>query len=101
MRREHAEEARAAVALMQRSLGAAWPGLQARLLVRDDGATATWMETYSRPPPGAGDARRSATSTGDDLGIDTEIEAAVSAAARALDALIEGPRHVEAFAAVA
>lgn len=87
VRRERAEEARVAVVAMQRSLLSAWPGLQARLLVRDDGASATWMETYSRAPSsGAGRS-----------GIDAGIEAAIAAAAAPLDDLIEGPRHVEAF----
>jgi Domain of unknown function (DUF4936) len=89
VRRDRADRARAAVAAMQRSLGVQWPGLQARLLVRDEGQTCTWMETYSRPAPGAGD----------DRGIDAEIEAAIAAAARPLEALIDGTRHVEAFAA--
>ncbi|MEO5843588.1 MAG: DUF4936 family protein [Caldimonas sp.] len=91
VRRDHAGEARDAVAAMQRSLGTAWPGLEARLLVRDGGATATWMEAYSRPFSGAAGRR----------GIDAEIEAAIAAAARSLDALIDGARHVEAFEVVA
>jgi hypothetical protein len=91
VRRERAGEARAAVLALQRSLGAQWPGLQGRLLTRDDVETSTWMETYSRPAQG----------TGDDAGVDRAIEAAIAAAALSLEGLIEGPRHVEAFAVVA
>ena len=87
VRRERAHSARAAVVAMQRSLAAARPGLQARLLVRDEGETATWMETYSRL----------ASSVTDGGGIDAETEAAIAAAARPIAALIEGARHVEAF----
>jgi len=91
VRRERADEARAAVLALQRSLRREWPALQARLLARDDSETSTWMETYSLP-------RRSA---GDDPGIDAAIEATIAAAAGPLEALIDGPRHVEAFAVVA
>lgn len=91
VRREGADSARAAVVAMQRSLAVAWPGLQARLLVRDEGETATWMETYSRP----------ASSVTGGGGIDAETEAAIAAAAHPLAALIEGARHVEAFDVVA
>ena len=88
VRRERAGEARGAVAAMQRSLAARWPDLQARLLVRDDGPIATWMESYARAAPEAG------------TGIDADIEAAIAAAARALEGLIESERHVEAFEAM-
>ena len=91
VRREHVDEARAAVAALQRSLRREWPGLQARLLVRDGGETSTWMETYALPTP----------SVGDDRGIDEALEGAITAAALRLDRLIDGPRHTEAFAAVA
>jgi len=91
VRRERADEARAVVATLQRSLRRDWPGLQARLLVRDEGETPTWMETYSLAAPAAGDAR----------GVDETIEAAIAAAALDLEGLIDGPRHVEAFAVVA
>jgi hypothetical protein len=91
VRRDRADDARAAVLDLQRSLRSKHPGLQARLLVRDNGETSTWMETYSRP----------AQSTDDNLGIDDPIEAAIAAAALPLEGLIEGPRHVEAFAVVA
>jgi uncharacterized protein DUF4936 len=83
---ERVDAARAAVLAMQRSLQDAWPGLQARLLVRDDAAIATWMETYARPASPRGRP-----------GIDERIEADIAAAAGGLDALIEGERHVEAF----
>ena len=91
VRKDRADAARAAALAMQRSLCAERPGLQARLLVRDDGETSTWMETYSLPT----------RSAGDDPGIDGAIEAAIAAAAEPLEGLIDGPRHVEAFAVVA
>ena len=91
VRRDRADEAHVAVLALQRSLRSEWSGLQARLLVRDDGESSTWMETYSLP----------ALSAGADPGIDVAIEAAVAAAALPLAGLIEGPRHVEAFAVVA
>jgi len=90
VRRERAVEARDAVAAMQRSLAAQWPALQTRLLVRDEGGVATWMETYSRASPAATH----------DAGIDADIEATIAAAARALAGLIESERHVEAFEAI-
>jgi hypothetical protein len=89
VRKDRADAARAAALAMQRSLCAERPGLQARLLVRDDGETSTWMETYSLPSPPAGS------------GVDVAIEAAIAAAALRLEGLIDGPRHVEAFAVVA
>jgi len=91
VRRERGDEARVAVLALQRALRSERPGLQARLLIRDDGETSTWMETYSLP----------ARSVGDDLGIDAATEAAIAAAALTLEGLIDGPRHVEAFAVVA
>ena len=91
VRRDRAEDTRAAVLALQRSLCSERPGLQARLLVRDDGDTSTWMETYSLP----------AQSAGADHGIDLAIEAAIAAAALPLERLIDGPRHVEAFTVVA
>jgi len=91
VRRERADEARTAVLAAQRSLRGACPGLQARLLVRDEGETSTWMETYSLPARGAREGS----------GIDDAIEAAIAAAARPLQGLIDGARHVEAFAPVA
>jgi hypothetical protein len=60
------------------------------MLVRDDGATATWMETYARidaDPSGAG--------------VDAELAAAIAAAAQPLAPLIDGDRHVEGFDVVA
>jgi len=87
VRRDRADAARVAVLAMQRTLCSERPGLQARLLVRDDGETSTWMETYSL----------SSLNTGDGRGIDETIEAAIAAAAVRLDGLIDGPRHVEAF----
>ncbi|MDQ6639356.1 MAG: DUF4936 family protein [Pseudomonadota bacterium] len=87
VRRGCMAEARAAVAAMQRSLAAAWPGLQARLLIRDDGDSPTWLETYAHGASGATE----------DGGIDAGIEAAIAAAADPLAALIDGARRVEAF----
>ena len=93
VRRESADAAGTAVVALQRSLRREWPGLQARLLVRDDGETSTWMETYSLTAGGTEDDRR---------GIDAAVEAAIAAAAaQSLDGLIEGQRHCEAFAIVA
>ena len=91
VQRDRADAARAAVLALQRSLCSERPGLRARLLVRDDGDMATWMESYSLP----------ARSAGDDHGIDAAIEAAIAAAALPLERLIDGPRHVEAFTVVA
>ena len=91
VRPDRADAARVAVLAMQRSLCNERPGLHARLLVRDDAGTSTWMETYSLPSP----------STGDATGIDAAIEAAIAAAAGPLAGLIDGPRHAEAFAVVA
>jgi fructose-1,6-bisphosphatase/sedoheptulose 1,7-bisphosphatase-like protein len=92
VRRESADAARTAVLALQRSLRREWPGLQARLLVRDDGETSTWMETYSL----------TARTDDDRGGVDGAVEAAIAAAAaRSLDGLIEGQRHCEAFASVA
>src|SRR5215212_618938 len=87
VRHARADEARAAVVAVQRSLQAQWPGLHARLLARDDVETSTWMETYSRP----------AQRPGDDTGVDVAMEAAIARAAVSLQGLIDGPRRVEAF----
>jgi hypothetical protein len=93
VRPESADAARTAVLALQRSLRRQWPGLQARLLVRDDGETSTWMETYSLT------ARSADVDRG---GIDDAVEAAIAAvAAQSLDGLIDGQRHCEAFAIVA
>jgi hypothetical protein len=82
-----AAQVRRAVLAMQRELGAAHPGLIARLLTRPraDGG-ATWMETY------AFDAQFGSTA-----GIDTQIEAAITHRASALSSFIDGPRHHEVF----
>jgi hypothetical protein len=50
------------------------------------------METYSLPKLGTAAER---------CGIDATIEAAIAAAAKSLEGLIDGPRHAEAFAFVA
>ena len=81
-----AEEARAAVTAMQRALVATCAGLQARLLVRRTDRVQTWMETYAFAPGARNED-----------GISATIEAAIAGAARALDGVIEGERHVEAF----
>ena len=80
VRADRADEARAQVAAMQRSLTAEFVHLEARLLVRSE--TCTWMETYASAAPG---------------GIDARIETAIAAAARTLGAVVDGGRHVEAF----
>ena len=91
VRRAQGDAARAAVLALQRTLRSEWPGLEARLLVRDEGETSTWMETYSRPlAGGSGDG-----------GVDAAIEAAIAAAARSLEGLIDGARHAERFDVVA
>jgi len=91
VRRERADDARAAVIALQQALCNERPGLQARLLARDEGEISTWMETYSLPAPSAGH----------DAGIDAAIEAAIAAAALPLEGLVDGPRHVESFTVAA
>lgn len=87
VRRQHVAAARDAVDAMQRSLAASWPGLHARLLIRDDADPQTWMESYSL----AGEEQAA------NRGISTKLEQAIAAAAQGWSALIEGERHVEAF----
>jgi hypothetical protein len=81
----HAAEAETAVLSMQRALEAGHRGLVTGLLVRRDepAGAQTWMETYA-----------CADAAG---GIDANLEHSIAAHASSLDALIEGPRHVEAF----
>jgi len=86
----NADQTRAAVESMQRSLERTFPGLRARLLIRRDAERETWMETF---------ARTRATGGADD-GIDAGIEAAIAAAAAALRPMLAGDRHVEAFDAI-
>jgi hypothetical protein len=82
VRDDRVAEAGAAVRAMQAALAARWPGLQARLLIRDDvGGGQTWMETYSR----------------DADGIDAALEQAIATASHSVAALLDGTRHVEAF----
>jgi hypothetical protein len=82
--------AQAAVRAAQAALRVEHPGLVARLLRRDDDAAAdpalpeTWMETYAWPAS--------------PQGIDEKLQAAIEAGAAPLLALIDGMRHVEAFA---
>ena len=85
----NASAAGRAVAAMQERLRHAHPGLVARLLSRagSDSAEQTWMETYALPASAGG--------------IDAGIEAAIEAAAADWRSLVAGPRHVEAFLAVA
>ncbi len=80
-----AATARDAVLAMQQDLVAEHAGLNARLLVRRDEADAmqTWMETYAR--------------TGSANGVDAVLERSIRERALALDAVLDGPRHVEAF----
>ena len=82
---EHAEQARAAVESMQRSLVATCPGLLPRLLIRRAPDAQTWMETYARPSAAGGE------------GVDRAIETTIAAAARPWARLVDGERHVEAF----
>jgi hypothetical protein len=82
-----AKTTRLAVLVMQRALMAAWPGLEARLLVRDQAEPQTWMETYARR----------AASPASSAGIDGALEAAIESAARHLGAAIDGDRHAELF----
>lgn len=84
-------DARAAaiVTEWQRQLMARVPGLQARLLRKDEPESVlpTWMETY------AIDVRRG----GADKGIDQTLEIEISRAVAELVDCIDGARHVEAF----
>ncbi len=83
---------REALAAWHRALGAAHPGLVARVLVRDDdaGPLQTWMETYSTRPELL------------PAGIDDALQARIEAGARAhLLPFIAGDRHVEVFRACA
>ncbi len=79
--------AHAAVTAAQAVLRAAHPGLVARLLRRDGDDAArpasTWMEAYARPT-----APR---------GVDAVLQSAIESACTPLLALIDGPRHAEAF----
>ena len=80
-----AEAAHAAVLAMQQALMAEHAGLAARLLVRRDEPESlqTWMETYAC----AASAH----------GVDAVLERSIRARAVSLAAVLEGPRHVEAF----
>jgi hypothetical protein len=92
VRDDRAAAALASVRALQRSLMAAWPGLQARILIRREVAgMQTWMETYARDAGSATDGK----------GIDGELEAAIEAAAGRLGDAIAGARHAEAFDVVA
>jgi hypothetical protein len=73
---------------MQARLGAAWPGLRARLMRRTDraeggDAEATWMEVYEHPQ-----------------GLGPDFLARLQFAVDALPAELIGPRHTESFAEV-
>jgi hypothetical protein len=87
VRPANAPDASRAVAAMQRELRALYPGLEARLLTRDENADGapTWMETYAL------DRARGSRGVGPD------IERAIEAQALPLLPFIDGPRHVEAF----
>ena len=89
VRPDRAAAAARAVRAFQQSLRAAHPGLVARLLRRgDDPGRQTWMETY---------AFGTAPRHGADQGVDAALEAAIASGAAAFAALLDGPRHVEAF----
>jgi hypothetical protein len=86
VREDVASQARGAVVAMQRSLGAAHPGLIARLLTRREAdGGATWMESYALEPSNGS------------TGIDAQIEASIAGSATTLSPFIDGPRHVETF----
>ncbi len=82
-----AAAAGAAVLAMQHALRHAHPGLAARLLVRagEGEALQTWMETYSL--------------SAEPLGVAADLEVEIERAATSWAALVDGPRHVEAFVA--
>ena len=89
IRRDRAEAALRAVRALQQSLRTSHPELVARLLRRDgDAELQTWMETY---------AFAAAPRHGMDDGVDAGLEVAIEAGAASFAALLEGPRHVEAF----
>jgi hypothetical protein len=93
VRDDRAAEALAAVQAMQGALASAWPGLRPRVLTRTDGAgVQTWMEAY---------AFETVDPSGSGVGIDRAIERAIESAAQPLAVLIEGARHMEAFATTA
>lgn len=93
VRDDRVTEALAGVRAMHDALARAWPGLRTRLLTRSgDGGVQTWMEAYSLDavdPIGSGS------------GVDGAIERAIETAALPLAALLDGPRHAEAFAPIA
>jgi len=74
---------------MQDALRAAHPGLTARLLTRAGAGEAlqTWMEIYSRAAPSQG--------------VDAALEGSIEMQAARWAHLVAGPRHIEAFIAVA
>jgi hypothetical protein len=80
-----AAEAKAAVLRMQQDLATRHAGLSARLLVRrgEPDAAETWMETYR--------------CDGSPAGVDGALERSIASAAEAFAALLDGPRHAEAF----
>ena len=86
--------AKAAVVAMHTRLRQRHPGLTARLLCRTETSTApnaapaptcTWMETYATDP------------MTHPAGITPQLQTEIDAEARALAALIDGPRHTEVF----
>ncbi|MEP7301261.1 MAG: DUF4936 family protein [Caldimonas sp.] len=89
VRSTDAAAARLAALAMHDALRGACPGLVARLLTRCDESRdgKTWMETYSLADrPG---------------GMDAALQTAIEARAAAWAHLVDGPRHVEAFEAIA
>lgn len=77
-----AAAARLAVEALQSRLREALPGLQTQLLRRPEekDGQQTWMEIYSHPQ-----------------GVSPQAQDHIEAAARELQALCPGPRHVEVF----
>jgi hypothetical protein len=85
---DRAERVGVAVEAMQRLVKAQIPGLEARLLIRDDGSgSQTWMETY---------ALREGAATSS-TGIDAAMQASIETAAAPIRPWLEGDRHVEGF----
>lgn len=81
-----AAAARPAVEALQDRLREALPGLQTQVLRRPEekDGQQTWMEIYSHPQ-----------------GVSPQAQDRIEAAARELQALCPGPRHVEVFVACA
>jgi hypothetical protein len=86
-----ADAMQAAVTDMHDRLRAEFPGLQARLLKRIDASSGseTWMETYAMAPSTCVE------------GVTETLGATIEQRAAGWSHLLDGPRHVELFAACA